>query len=322
MSVSTNSGVLFLDFDSLDRGDLNLTPLQAVAPLRCLAFANADDASGEDADAWCVIVNKVILTRDYFAAHPNLRLVCIAATGTNNVDIEAAAEYGVAVVHCQGYCTDTLAQHVLMLILALCRSLPQYQADVARGDWSRSPMFCLLNHPIREVGGMKLGILGYGAIGQRVSELASALGMSIVIGERPGQQAREGRVSFEDMLSSCDVVSLHCPLTSETEGMIDEDALRRMRPDALLINTARGGLVKEEALVKALREGRIAGAAVDTVSSEPPPADNPLIEANLPNLIITPHCAWGSRQARQNVVQQTAENIAAFLNSERLRRVV
>lgn len=321
--IDTSSGALLLDLATLDRNDLVLSALeQLAAPLYCFQQTTGPELAARKTDAWCVITNKVYLGREFFEARPALRLVCIMATGTNNVDLDAAAGHSVAVVNCRDYCTESLAQHTLMLILALLRSLPQYHVDVTAGLWSRSPMFCLLDHAVREVDGLRLGIVGYGAIGQEVSRLAGAIGMNVIVSERPGQPVREGRIPFDEMLDTCDVISLHCPLTSETRNMIDAAALRRMRKDAFLINTSRGGLVDEEALVTALSEGWIAGAALDVLNSEPPPADTPLLKAKLNNLIITPHCAWTSRQARQRVIDQTTENISAWLEGRRLRRVV
>lgn len=321
--IDTSGGTLFLDLTTLDRGDLVLSGLERVAaPLHRFPLTSVAELAARKTDAWCAITNKVHLGREFFEARPALRLVCIAATGTNNVDLEAAADHGIAVVNCRGYCTDSLAQHALMLMLALLRSLPQYRADVAAGAWSRSPMFCLLDHPVREIDGLRLGIVGYGEIGQAVHRLAAAIGMDVAISERPGARPREGRMSFDEILETCDVISLHCPLTPETDNMIDAAALQRMRNDAFLINTARGGLVDEQALVTALKEGWIAGAALDVLSTEPPPSDHPLLAAQLNNLIVTPHCAWTSRQARQRVIDQTTENIAAWLEGRRLRRVV
>lgn len=319
----SNADTVFLDLASLDQGDLNLAQLkQVAAPLQLFAQTRPDELKDRTDTSWCVITNKVVLDRAFFKARPHLRLVCITATGTNNVDLQAAADNDVAVVNCRGYSTATVAQHALMLTLALARSLPQYQAEVTYGNWSASSQFCLLNHPVRELGDLRMGILGYGAIGQEVGRLAQAFGMQVVVSERPGQTPRDGRVAFEEVLRTCDVISLHCPLTDATAKMIDINALRAMRPSAILINTARGQLINEPDLVHALRGGEIAGAAVDVVSTEPPPLNNPLVQAKLPNLIITPHCAWGSRQARQAAIDQTADNIAAWLAGEAVRRVV
>ncbi|HEX7027670.1 MAG TPA: NAD(P)-dependent oxidoreductase, partial [Gammaproteobacteria bacterium] len=179
-------GALFLDLATLAPGDLVLSGLERVAtPLHCFQLTAAAELATRNIDAWCAISNKVYLGREFFDARPAMRLVCIAATGTNNVDLEAAADHGVAVVNCRDYCTDSLAQHTLMLILALVRSLPQYQADVAADAWSRSSMFCLLDHPVREIGGLRLGIVGYGTIGRQVKSLAAAVGMEVRISERP-----------------------------------------------------------------------------------------------------------------------------------------
>lgn len=313
----------FLDLASLDQGDLNLARLkQVAAPLTVFAQTSPDQLKHRANSSWCVITNKVNLGRDFFASRPHLGLVCLTATGTNNVDLQAAEEYGVAVVNCRGYSTATVAQHTLMLTLALARSLPHYQADVTKGHWSASRLFCLLGHPIRELGDLTMGIVGYGAIGQEVARLARAFGMQVVVSEHPGKTPRDGRVAFDELLGICDVISLHCPLTDATAKMIDIKALRAMRRDAVLINTSRGQLIDESDLVHALREGEIAGAAVDVVSTEPPPLNNPLIQAKLPNLIVTPHCAWGSRPARQAAIDQTAGNIDAWLAGESIRRVV
>lgn len=322
-NLNNEHRTLFLDLATLDQADLNLQPIRDLVPLTRFENTAPYELAGRDADAWCVIVNKVVLNRTFFQTRPALRLVCIAATGTNNVDLQAATDHQVAVVNCRGYGTDTVAQHTIMLLLALARSLPQYQQDVAAGKWSASSYFCLLDYPLRELGELRLGLVGYGDVGCRVQQLASAFGMDVVVAERKGAPAtRKGRVRFDDVVKTVDVISLHCPLDETTTHLIDEGTLRAMRPDAFLINTGRGGLVDENALLRALKAGWIAGAAIDVLNDEPPSVDNALINSGLKNLIITPHCAWGSRRARQTIVNQIAENIDAFLNGTRLRRVV
>lgn len=322
-NLNTEHGILFLDLATLDRNDLNLQPMQAGGTFASFANTTPDELAGRNADAWCVIVNKVQLGRAFFQGRPALRLVCIAATGTNNVDLQAAADHGVAVVNCRGYGTDTVAQHTIMLLLALIRSLPQYQRGVVAGEWAASHHFCLLDYPLRDLDELRLGIVGYGEVGRRVSEVARAFGMDVVVAERAeNAMPRQDRVRFEEVVQTADVISLHCPLTEATRHLIDENTLRTMRPDAYLINTARGGLVDEAALLRSLQEGWIAGAAIDVLNDEPPSAANALIVANLDNLIITPHCAWGSRRARQTIVDQIVENIEAFLSGRALRRVV
>lgn len=321
--INTGGGVAFLDFDTLDKGDLQLDALRRVAaPLHFFGNTTPAQLAEHAPAAWCAVSNKVYLGPDFFRARPALRLVCIAATGTNNVDLAAAAEHGVAVVNCRDYCTDSVAQHVLMFILAFARNLPRYRADVAQGAWSRSPFFCLLDHPVRELSSLRLGLIGYGTIGRRVEHLARTLGMQVLIAERPGRPPRQGRSAFDEVIGGCDFISLHCPLDATTERMINADILRRMRKDACLINTARGGLVDEAALLQALREGWIGGAALDVLNSEPPPAGDPLLNADLPNLLVTPHCAWSSREARQSVIDQTTGSIEEWLRGERLSRAV
>jgi glycerate dehydrogenase len=311
--VDFSGGAVFLDAATVDCGDVDFMRLREVAkPLHIYPQTTAQELPERHPDAWCVITNKVKLDHNFFKARPNLRLVCVTATGVNNVDLQAAADHGVTVANCKGYSTETVAQHTFMLLLALVRSLPQYQHAMAQGEWSHSPMFCLLDYPLRELRGMKLGIVGYGDIGQRVAEIARFFGMEILIAERPESAPRPGRLSFAEVLSRSDILTLHCPLTSDNAKLINTKTLALMQRSAFLINTARGGLIDEVALVEALRENKLGGAALDVLSAEPPPADHPLLQAKLPNLILTPHCAWASAEARQRVIDQTAENITRY----------
>lgn len=268
------------------------------------------------------VTNKVVLDADAIATS-NLRLICVAATGVDNVDLNAARQQSIPVVNVTGYATPAVSQHVMALLLAHATRWRDYDAAVRRGDWSASEFFCLLDYPIEELAGQTLGIVGYGELGQAVARLAEAFGMQILVAERPGaDRIRSSRVAFEAMLERADAISLHCPLTEDTANLIDARALSRMKPTAFLINTARGGLIEVPALIEALREGTIAGAAVDVLSHEPPPADHPLLNARLPNLIITPHCAWGSRGARQRMLDSVATHIDAFGNGELVDRVI
>lgn len=269
-----------------------------------------------------VITNKTPVTAELLAAHPEIKYICVMATGTNVVDKAAAAAHGVPVSNCVAYGVDSVVQHVWSMILALHTNLHNYHNDVVAGAWQGSEQFCFFNHPIAELKGKTLGIVGYGNLGQGVAAVAQAFGMDLLISERPGKQkAGEGRVLFEELVTQADVITLHCPLTNETENLIDLALLKRMKPTAFLINTARGGIVNEAALVAALQQGVIAGAATDVLTVEPPVSGNPLIDQSLPNLIVTPHIAWGSEEARKRVLQQTAENIAAFKSGELIRQV-
>ena len=313
----------FLDAGSLHLSDLDLTCLRTIpGTLQTYNETSRSDLIERTADAWCVIVNKVKLDADFFKQRPNVRLVCIIATGTNNVDLQAAKAGGVSVVNCRDYSTESVVQHCFMLILMLLRSMKPYLVDVADGNWSCSTHFSLLTHPITEVRDLSLGVVGFGDIGQRVAKLGEAFGMQVVISERVGQSARAGRKSFNEVLKTCDIISLHCPLTEHTRNLIGHNELAQMKPNALLINTARGDLIDEQALLAALSNKVIAGAALDVLTTEPPPENSPVLCADLPNLIVTPHIAWASRQARQSALEQTVENILAWLQGEKKRSVV
>jgi len=265
-----------------------------------------------------VLVNKVVLGREHFEACPELKTIAVVATGLNNIDQVAAKEHGIQVMNVTHYGRSTVAQHTMALILALATRLLDYNRDARNGQWAKSDMFCLMDHPIMELEGKTLGIVGYGDLGQGVAERAKAFGMNVVLGCRPGQAPDEvddyPRIPLDELLGQADVLSLHCLLTDETRNMIGERELRLMKPTALLINTSRGGLVDEVALAEALRQGEIAGAGFDVLTEEPPRNGNPLLAENIPNLILTPHSAWASREARQRIVGITASNLASAQN--------
>jgi glycerate dehydrogenase len=262
-----------------------------------------------------VLVNKVVLTREHFEACPELKTIAVVATGLNNIDQAAAKEHGIRVLNVTHYGRSTVAQHTLALMLALATRLMDYDRDVRAGRWAKSDMFCLMDHPILELEGRTLGVIGYGDLGQGVVERAKAFGMKILLGARPGQDAGEvdgyPRIPLDELLPQVDVLSLHCLLTDETRNLIGKRELEMMKKDALLINTSRGGLVDEQALADALRSGTIGGAGFDVLTEEPPRHGNPLLADDIPNLIITPHSAWASREARQRIVEITAENLSS-----------
>jgi glycerate dehydrogenase len=260
--------------------------------------------------ATIAIVNKLPLGAAELAQLPVLKLVAVAATGMDNIDLAACERRSVAVVNVRGYAVQTLPEHVLLLLLALRRSLLGLRADVQAGAWAAAPQFCLHTRPIYDLRGSTLGIVGYGTLGQAVARLCAAVGLNVLVAERKGAgELRAGRASFEEVLTACDALTLHAPLTGETRHLIGAAELRRMKRSALLINCGRGGLVDEAALVEALRAGVIAGAGIDVLSSEPPCNGNPLLEVQLPNLIVTPHVAWASRQAMQTLADQLIANI-------------
>jgi glycerate dehydrogenase len=268
-----------------------------------------------------VVANKVVLDRRTLAsARP--RLICVAATGTNNVDLGAAADLGVAVTNVTRYATASVVQHVFALILAHKTRLLDYRRAVQQGAWCRSDHFCLLDYPIRELCGETLGVIGFGELGRGVAEAAKAFGLRVLVAAHPGTEPGPGRIHLEEMLPRVDILSLHCPLTQQTRNLIGPAELALMKKDALLVNTARGGIVDERALADALRRDIIGGAAVDVLSAEPPAEHNPLLAADIPNLLLTPHIAWASRESRQRLLDEIAENIRAFSAGERRNRVV
>lgn len=308
---------VFLDLDTCSYdGDIDISPMTELPDIdwQFHGATSPAEVAGRVEGCGVVVVNKVVLQADLLAqAAPTLKLVVIAATGTNNVDLEAARQHGITVCNVRGYGTPSVVQHVYTLILALTTRLPSYIQVVRDGRWQRHPQFCILDFPIRELNGLNLGIVGYGTLGKGVADVAPAFGMNVLIAGRPGG-ARTGRLPLEELLPQTDILSLHCPLTDETRDLIGWRELQAMKSDAIVINTARGGIVNEPELVDALRAGEIGGAGFDVLTREPPVDGNVLLDADLPNLIVTPHTAWASRQARQRVIDITADNIEAYFS--------
>jgi glycerate dehydrogenase len=272
------------------------------------------DIPGRLAEASIAIVNKRQLTAEIIAGLPELKMVAIAATGYNNVDLDACRSRGIVVSNVRGYARETVPEHVFALLLALSRQIGPYHQSVAAGRWQRSEQFCYFDYPIRDLAGQTLGILGGGVLGQGVARLAATFGMRVLFGEHKGATGlRDGYVPFAQVIREADAISLHCPLNAATRHLIGAAELATMRPHALLINTARGGLVDEQALADALRGRRIGGAGFDVLSEEPP-TDNPLLAPDLlaaGNFILTPHVAWSSREAMQALADQLIDNIEA-----------
>jgi glycerate dehydrogenase len=263
------------------------------------------------------VTNKVAIDQAALgsAEAAELRLIAVAATGTDIIDREAARNLGVKVCNVPGYATQSVAQFTFALILETATRAGRYAGLVRSDAWQKSPVFSLIDFPSVELTDKKLGVIGYGNIGQAVAKMARGFGMEVLIAARPGAQAVDpGRVALEELLRQADIVTLHCPLTSETRRLINDQTLSMMKPGAFLINTARGALVDETALIRALREGRLAAAALDVISQEPPQAGHPIIEAakELDNLLVTPHTAWSARESRQRLLREVAENISAF----------
>ncbi len=310
------STALFLDKASLYPDDLDFSALSGVADWQWFDNVNTADIEHCLEDAEILVTNKVPVTSDVISSSKRLKLICVAATGVNNVDRDAAKKQGVQVCNVRGYATSSVVQHVFSLLLTLNRNLFSYKKSVAGGDWSRSDFFCYFGEPISELQGKTIGIVGYGELGQAVAKVARCFGMNVLIAHshKVGGKTdlREERTDLNTLLATSDVVSLHCPLTEENRHMIGKNEFAAMKPDAILVNTARGGLIDEPALLYALENNHIGAAALDVLEQEPPSVNNALIRYQADNLIITPHIAWASRESRQRLVDEIAENIRAY----------
>ncbi len=277
------------------------------------------------AGATMAIINKAPLTAATVDALPGLKMIAVAATGTNTVDLEACRARGIVVSNVRGYARHTVPEHVMALLLALSRNLMAWRDSLQAGAWQDSGRWCLFDHPIRDLHGATLGVIGSGSLGEGVVRLAEAFGMRVLRAERRGVVTmRPGYTAFADVLAEADAISLHCPLNAETQGLIGAAELQAMKPTALLINTARGGIVDETALIRALREGWIAGAGFDVLSVEPPSAGHPMVDPALlalPNFLLTPHVAWSSRPAMQALADQVVDNLEAFVAGKPQNRV-
>jgi len=310
----------FLDYGTLGPG-IDTASLDELVEVEYYEYSSPNEISGRLRDVEIGIVNKARVDAATMVANPSLKFVVLAATGSDNVDLQTARQRSIAVANIRDYCTPAVVQHVFALILALTRQLKGYQAVVNAGAWQRSNTFALFDFPIRELTGKALGIVGYGSLGRGVADVGRAFGMEVLIAARPGAQA-EDRIALDALLEQADVLSLHCPLTDANRHMIGKSELASMKPDALLINTARGALVDSAALVEALRSGGIGGAGIDVLATEPPTDEEPLLAADIPNLILTPHIAWTAAESRQRTLDQVAENVKDFLGGGELRRLV
>ncbi len=311
--------IVFLERDSLDANVRRPAFPHSWAEHGRLPPQNVASAL---ADATIAIVNKTRLDAGTLAQLERLQLVAVAATGTDNIDIAACRARGIVVSNIRNYAVHTVPEHTFALILALRRSLLAYRDDVMHGKWQAAEQFCLSGHPIHNLHGATLGIFGEGAIGRAVAQLGRAFGMRVLFADHAPPKASEFEFTPpERMLAESDIVTLHLPLTPATRKLIGARELGLMKPSALLINTARGGLVDEQALAQALKGGAIAGAGFDVLSVEPPREGNALLELRLPNLIVTPHVAWSSREAMQALADQLVDNVEAFVRGAPLNVV-
>lgn len=305
--------IVILDAYAANPGDLSWDEFAALGELTVYDRTAQEDAAARIGDAEVVFINKVRLTDEIFAACPNLKLVSILATGYNIVDLAAAKRRSITVCNVPGYSTRAVVQMTFALLLEICQQVGLHSGAVHTGRWQTCPDFCFWDRPLIELDGKTMGIVGYGAIGSAVGTVAQALGMKLLVTARHEKPVPEGArfVSLPELLAQSDVVSLHCPQTAENARMIDAGALAQMKDGAILLNTARGGLLDEQAVADALRSGKLLAAGMDVVSAEPIRADNPLLTA--PNCFLTPHIAWAPLETRRRLQAISAENLRAFL---------
>jgi glycerate dehydrogenase len=313
---------VFLDYDTVSNGDLDLNRLREAAGDLILYESSQTQIAERISDADIVLLNKLELTRELLSGAPRLKLVALAATGTNNVDLVAARERGIAVCNVRAYCTASVVQHVWGLILSLTQHVYEFSRLSKDGSWAKDEAGAVLSHPIRELQGRIFGVVGWGELGRGAAHIAEAFGMQVKIANRPCSPPQSGRVPLDELLAAADILSLHCPLNNATRGLMGARELALMKPDALLINTARGALIDGPALAAALKAGRLGGAGIDVLPQEPPPQGEPLLDSQIPNLLVTPHIAWAAREARQRCIDEMAANIRDFHSGGRRGRVV
>jgi glycerate dehydrogenase len=309
--------IVFLDADTIGK-DIALTPLEAWGGLKVFGTTFSNELPERIKHADIIITNKVMLRQPEIDAASNLKLICVTATGVNNVDTEYAAKKGIVVKNVAGYSTESVLQSTFASLLALLHNIPYFDYYVKSGAYSTSPIFTHFGHTFRELAGKSFGIIGMGAIGKRVAEVACAFGANVSYYSTSGQNTCNGytRLSLPELLRQSDVVSIHAPLNEKTSNLIGYHELQTMKPTALLVNMGRGGIVNETDLAKALDNGLIGGAAIDVYEQEPLPDDHPyLCVKNKQKLILTPHVAWGSVEARTRVIALTAKNIENFIRA-------
>lgn len=312
-----------LDYQSLAPQDLSMQALWQL-PLEWVLhdYTRADETAERVQGMDIVLTNKVVLDANLLKANPQLKLVIILATGTNNVDLQAAARLGIPVCNIVAYSTESVVQQTFASLLALRSHLLEYTDAVRKGRWCESRFFGLLEFPVHEIAGKTLGIIGFGAIGKRVKTVAEAFGMKVIVAQSWQAAAPQpDRVSLAELYRQADVISIHCPLSDYSRHLIDAEAFAQMRPETILLNMGRGGIVDEIALADALKTGQIAAAATDVLSQEPPDPDHVLLDTTIPNLIITPHIAWASREARQQLLDQVLTILQSFADGKLINQV-
>lgn len=300
-------------------GDVSWDAIRAHGTLTLHRQTESEDIIARAKDADVLLTNKVRITAETFAALPSLKLICVLATGYDRIDLEAAVAHGVTVCNVPGYSSGAAAQTTIALLLELTHGAGAHSAAIHKGEWSRQDTFAYWRQPLIELEGRTIAIIGYGGIGQRVGAIAKALGMEVLPTAVPGRPPNRERVALKEALSKADVVTLHCPLTDDTRGLINAERLAWMKPGALLLNAGRGPLLDEQAVVDALERGHLGGLAADVLSEEPPPLNHPFL--NAPRTVLTPHIGWAARAARQRLLDWTAESIEAFKKGAPIRVV-
>ena len=315
--------IVFLDAGTVDWKDQDFSPLKKLGKFKTHHSTSSEQAAIRCSGFTHVITNKVVFDKDVLSRLRGVSAVHVAATGVNNIDLGAARKFGIAVTHVRGYSTESVVQITFTSLLALASRLPEYEKAVRRGDWSRQRFFSLTSLPFFELAGKTIGIIGYGVIGKRVAEVAEALGMKVMVTRLPGRvytgNSGQGRFLLQQTLKKADVLTIHAPLSDLTRNLIGSKELALMKKSAFLLNMARGGIVVEEALAAALRRGKLAGAASDVATQEPPPRGHVLY--NLPRFILTPHIAWASVEARTRLVDEIAKNIESFETGRKRNRL-
>lgn len=314
---------VFLDYGTMGASDLDLSRIESTLPgLQLFDTTPASNRVERIRDAEVILCNKTRLDADVLSEAASLRFIGVAATGTDNVDLGFATENGIAVCNLVAYCTQSVVEHVFALLLNLTHNVRPYHDLVRAGSWRKAKNFCMLDYPNRELSGMTMGIVGHGVLGAAVARTARHFNMNVIVSGRPGTKVDGDRCELHEVLQQSDVVTLHCPLTDETRDLVDTSALDIMKSDAILINTARGALVNSAALVQALGRDEIGAAAIDVLAQEPPINGDPLLDYDGDNLIITPHVAWSTREARQNAIDELAANYTSFVEGGSRNRIV
>lgn len=312
--------ITVLDRCTVTTGDVSLSPIEALGEVRFFDTLAQDQLASAIADSDAVVCNKANITAEVMDACPNLRYIGLFATGYNNIDTEAASVRGITVCNVPGYSTDSVAQHVFALILHFACRTDDYAASVARGDWARAETFSYLAYPTHELAGKTLGIFGFGTIGRAVCSIGRAFGMRVLaVSHRPTEYEGVEFTDTDTLFARSDYLTFHCPLTEETKGIANARTLALMKPTAVLINTARGGVVEEHALATALNEERLRGAGIDVLDTEPMRPGHPYLAAK--NCYVTPHVAWAAYEARVRLIDMVAENLKAFTAGHPIHKV-